>query len=538
MRATGILLLLVSLPALANEVPTQWPSSPTKRDALPDAPSKWRIGGYVQNQTGVFFSSDQVGLDSDGFPTSHGDKLGELSMCRTTFQLETDLRINKQLSAHAIVRAAFSPELKVDEEAQVPVDGYRFNPGARPGWVRDNYYNEVDVRELYLDWSTIENWRMRIGRQLVSWGESGLLDVINPVDGSWHFASFESFEDVRIPLWMVRQTVDIPAMDGGFDLVWVPMVPGIERPEDVVTVPLTSVGAWGLPLAPIQNDESLSPAKYRSKTFEYPHRFLEDSRLGARLKGAIGHYVNYSLMYYWTHQITPPIPRRAVFPAGIDGIDVYLDFPRQHVAGLSLEANAPFPAATMLKFEALVEPNRTFPLFSTAQSFDEEHVEILEDGSSIRYLDAVKRTMLTYALTIQQPFFIRSANRDNPFVLVLQWTHGIVLDYDAEDQILSVPSYDSTLMTKHQYKFVAALFTTFMQGLLSPKIAGGWVSQEDDDGGVEQGGGFLTMSLNSRLGDNWNLGLAVNMFFAEDPYWGLGFYRDRDEVNLRVRYQF
>ena len=81
----------------------------------------------------------------------------------------------------------------------------------------------------------------------VAWGEIGqyrLLDVVNPSNDTWHFGPLESFEDTRIPLWIVKGLVEFPSIDHSLEIVW---LPGIDRPQDMVTVPLSFVGAWGPP---------------------------------------------------------------------------------------------------------------------------------------------------------------------------------------------------------------------------------------------------------------------------------------------------
>ena len=50
--------------------------------------------------------------------------------------------------------------------------------------------------------------------------------------------------------------------------------------------------------------------------------------------------------------------------------------------------------------------------------------------------------------------------------------------------------------------------------------------------------GFITAAFDFRLSQHWNIRLAATDFFGEDPYKAVGLLRDRDEVNLRVRFQF
>ena len=76
---------------------------------------------------------------------------------------------------------------------------------------------EFKVREAFIDF-LLPPFSLRIGRQQVVWGETDnfrALDVINPLDLTWHW-SWESWEDIRIPLWMARGVYDIGKI-GPFD---------------------------------------------------------------------------------------------------------------------------------------------------------------------------------------------------------------------------------------------------------------------------------------------------------------------------------
>jgi hypothetical protein len=61
------------------------------------------------------------------------------------------------------------------------------------------------LREGYVDFKLKDApLSFRIGRQQVIWGESDqfrVMDIINPLDLTWH-AEMESWDDIRIPLWL------------------------------------------------------------------------------------------------------------------------------------------------------------------------------------------------------------------------------------------------------------------------------------------------------------------------------------------------
>lgn len=517
-----------------------------------------RISGFVQTQVGVFISPDKPrveayeeypGAPKQYFPASHGDKLGQISMLRNTLQIEADWDPVRWLGLRATFRGVVGPPLAVDKEAQPPhIPGYVEASEERQNWVAKKFYNEADLREVYADFRVVDAWLIRLGKQLVGWGEAGqyrLLDCVNPVNSTWHFGALESFEDQRIPLWMLRSIVNVPRLSAGLDVVFVPMVPYLERPEDTVSVPLTMVGAWGLPPTPRQGDVSVTYSKIRKRVFRYPEQSIANSRAGFRWFGELWG-ITYSLVYFYGHQLSPPVPKYYI--AGEwRGVDVELDFPRQHVAGFSLQGALPFPVSSLLRFEMLFEPDRTYATYSELKTL--VHAPSADDQRTIAAFARKEKFTVNYAFTWQQPAVLRFLNPDDVVVLALQFYHSFLLDFTPAtlagcasvkgDCILEVPGYDSTLMRRHHFRLGWNIFTSYMHGLITPRVSGFWLFAADGwRKNFKNGGGLVSIGVDFAFGRNWRLGVAVNQFFGDDPYYGMGFFRDRDEVNLKVRYQF
>lgn len=81
------------------------------------------------------------------------------------------------------------------------------------------------IRELYADLRIGDVW-IRVGKQQIVWGKTDffrLQDLINPVDFGQHFF-FDSFEDIRIPQWMIsaqwRPGSIGPFTDTAIQLIW------------------------------------------------------------------------------------------------------------------------------------------------------------------------------------------------------------------------------------------------------------------------------------------------------------------------------
>lgn len=510
------------------------------------------VNGFLQNQTGVFVSPDKGSFATEiinegtefekvkQYPTNHGDKLGQLSMMRWTLQLEGDWMPHPAASLHWIFRGVRSSQLDADDDAAPPDPGLVDDNRT---WVHDTYYTENALREFYLDLDTSDYLSMRIGRQQVTWGELGqyrLLDVVNPTNSTWHFGSLESFEDTRVPLWMFKGLLDVPVLEGALEFIWIPM---LDRPEDMVTTPLSFVGAWGLPPPPKQN--SVSEIQIERKTFLYPERDIENSRLGARWKGTLGD-LTYNLVYFWTHQLSPPVPTKFVartdtadvnYGAVEDQVEVFLEFPRQHIMGLSLDYTFNHPIGTVVRFEAAFEPDRTYPVASDVLRKPDVFVPFEDQWT---YLETHKKKVVTAGLQLMRPTFINFLNPNQTIMLIVQAMYSRVLDFDEGDHIVDVPGYDSTESNQETLTLVFSAFTYYFHGLLMPRFVAAYIPAKDFGFDLPNtyGGGFVSGNLNFVLGTRWRGTLGYTQFFGDNPYKGVGLFRDRDEAFARLRYQF
>jgi len=531
---------------------------------------KFTFNGYIQMQGGVFVpltsdlfqethnravfnSGKNEGLpcNPDHYPTmcspsDHGDRMGKASMMRSTAQLMAEYRPEERVTLHAVLRLAGSLSLEVDSFAQPPT---LMRAEDREHWIWDNYYNEFDLREFYLDIEATDWLSFRLGRQQVSWGDLGayrLLDVINPTNETWHLGPLESFEDMRIPLWMAKVLFEIKEIDHSLEIVW---IPGVDRDRDTVSVPLTLVGAWGLPLS-----STPSSFIFDEKKFMYPGRAIDDQRAGLRWRGNITPASTYTLVYYYTHQLSPPVPVHLdvdlnlltgegdyIYESGNTHGILYLDFPRQHIAGFTVDYAIDNPVGMVVKLEAAFEPDRTYPRSSDSEVFDDPDMFDYspffingEEKDPLRYripLHPEKRFTASYAIQLMRPTMIRFLNPTQNFLLVGQFMHTMVPTLSDKDtkELINIPGYNDWKVARHTFTGVLVIGTNYLHGLLAPRVTAAYVHPES---------GFISTSLDVRLGRNWRLRLQINDFFGADPYKGLGLFRDRDEINLLVRAQF
>ncbi len=181
-----------------------------------------------------FLESNLIARDTSGFQNGFLNDV-ELVQQRNTLKFDVDSHIRCRVGdfsldkAHLTFRGAYDTifHLRYDEYKDIRKDSpSRFDYG-----LYDIEY-EADLREATLDLTYDGQYGsgfFRIGRQIVSWGEtSGLTitDNINPPDNSFQMF-FLNPDDLKIPLWMARLNYDLPKLGFlrvNFDLVAVPDV--------------------------------------------------------------------------------------------------------------------------------------------------------------------------------------------------------------------------------------------------------------------------------------------------------------------------
>jgi hypothetical protein len=470
------------------------------------------------------------------YPTNHGTQAGSPSISRATLQIEAHWDFTRKLSLHTIIRGARMGTTDQDGYAQVPTlldrlpgesdtDLARRRKDYARRWVQRNYYNRFELREFYLDYLPLGWLSLRLGRQQVAWGETGsfrLLDVVNPIDSSWHFGPLESFEDQRIPLWMGLATIDVNYLHGALEMLF---IPGVDRGRDTVSTPLSNAGAWGVPY-------SNQPPTFqtRFKDFQYPGGDLSihNMRGGARWKGDLGDHASYSLVYMYTHMQTPVLYRAFKVPTeggGYDPNDVeraVLRFPRQHIAGASLEYVFDSPIGLTARFEGAVEPNRTYSQDTSTTSNDV--------GDRFEYKPRTK-PVLNYAFVIQRPTMIRWLNPTQNFLLVGQFMHSRVfkLDTVGDSDLVQVLGYNDWRVQENAYTLVLYATTNYLHGLITPKVTGVYMPNP-----YYQDSGFVSLDVGFRIGPHYRVNIMATDFVGKNAYRDLGLFRDRDEIHASL----
>lgn len=295
---------------------------------------------------------------------------------------------------------------------------------------RENRKFEYKLREIYTD-LLIPPVTLRLGRQQVVWGETDqfrALDVINPLDGRWHWFFQESFEDIRIPVWMARTIYDIgklgPVEESFVETIW---IPGDFQRNKLSTDPRRPWGFFGSGL-PQQANTVLTPdgqvldliTKIGDRK---PDAALESSELGTRFKG-VWQGIDFSLNYFWTIADDPGVKvrqdRAAFGPPSRSDSDGTLTLPielvhsRSHVIGVS--ANYAEDLWTQSVFR--VEASYTTGLPVTLQAGTPRRLDPDQNN-----FQTTERTL--FMLAFDRQSWIRPLNPQRTFFITGQffWQH-------------------------------------------------------------------------------------------------------------------
>lgn len=291
---------------------------------------------------------------------------------------------------------------------------------------------ESAMREAFVD-ILIPPFTLRLGKQQVVWGEADnfrALDVINPLDLTWHW-SRESWEDIRIPLWMARGIYDIgkigPFEESFVEVIWIPWDFKPNRVETDPRYPWSLYG--GLP--EVANSVILGGELHDLQTTirdRRPDRDLSNGQAGIRYKG-IWNDIDFSFNYFYGYSGTTG----ARFRQDLSGIEddtfhatVDLVNPRTHMIGMTANYSEEKYTQSVIRLESAItkgvpvaiEPGAPLGVDGDQDQFDTVHQSVVMVG-------------------IDRPTWIRSLNSLRTFFLSGQLFWRRYLDYSSHFRGLS-----------------------------------------------------------------------------------------------------
>ena len=200
---------------------------------------------------------------------------------------------------------------------------------------------------------------LKLGKQQIVWGETDnfrALDVINPLDLSWHW-QWESWEDIRIPLWAARGVYDIGKIgkleESFLEIVYIPWD---VRQNVVETNPNKPWSLYG-PGAQARANSAFVGNDLLDLNLQVidgrPEQSLENGQAGFRFKAVWGN-VDFSFNYFYGFSADARAQFRNEFtrvtPTTLNAV-VETKYPRNHLIGFTANYSEEKYTQTVFRLE-------------------------------------------------------------------------------------------------------------------------------------------------------------------------------------------
>ena len=410
-------------------------------------------------------------------------------------------------------------------------------------------FPENELREAYVDVDLRDvPVSFRLGRQQVVWGETDqfrMLDRANPLDLTWH-QLYESWDDLRIPLWMIKGLWRIgqvgPLSDAFMETYWdlgdwVPAHQGF-MPDFPWGISSKSplIGLVPSPLfRTLLNDTRLF------KQGDYSRDPGANSQVGVRLSAVTPRGIQFTLNYFYQRWAgddgTNYAPVRALTDqaeiiAAIQHKQAPVEFiaPYVHTAGVSLNYADEDYTQTVYRLESVYDFGVPFT----------DRAKNPAVGTPLRdqVFGVTKRDMWKGMIAFDRPTWIRLLNRKSTFFLTGQFFWHWLINRESTF-IGNVDPHAPSRDHLREWEAIAtlAITTFYAAGTIVPTVTYGldpvnsynmYIGWSLDY--------FLTNEFIVRLGQNYFVNPGVPPVFES---WSLGgFNRGRSETMLRLTYQF
>ena len=427
-----------------------------------------------------------------------------------------------------------------------------------------NEYNYFDFRELRLDWRPAMGHNIRIGRQIVNWGESisaRVGDVINPTDATFDLG-FTNLEDSRMPIWMIRGMHQFYNIGTSIDWVFSPYMQadryrasrtlawgptnmyispdgsvdyynyaGTKRftpyPETRVivdgrditsTLPVGSYISWA-PFNTVMYDQKRGGVGslytgaidwgYFGTHSDYPDSNLDDARWGFKTSSTI--FGVQTGAYFWRgHAFTPPV-LYLMNPGTDDPAQFKLTYPRQNTYGVYANKNFDFGVVRM---DVAYKPE-----------YDYQTDNWRKYPNMVCEVDT-----LMFQLGFNKDFMIRSLNANQAFSLTAEYVGEFLLG-ETGGALLAEPWHIKKPQDSHT--IMCSLGTNYNFGMYAFDLT--MLYNMKNNGLVQPSFTFNPDWMNRK----WSFKLQYSNIFAEDEYdLSYGIMSEKDMVVLTTQFSF
>lgn len=459
-----------------------------------------------------------------------------------------------------------------------------FRPSQEELMFLDNF--EDIVREVYVSYSN-SKFQIRFGRQQIGWGESDglrLMDVINPLDvRRGPFYDTQGYSEVRIPKWLLK-TEYYPKRIGPFDDIVLQFIwnPGDIQEQQQLQIPgyvdahILGMNMWLGDESPYAGQNSVSmpnsggvwavqtPGSHTTPfelNFERRTDSIRNSEFGARLSFNIaGTFMTLNFWHGFNHEHLFDFGRLDYHPngnpmqVGVDPITgdpimvpmaVYANFyyPRVTYAGLTANREI-FWLSRLLNLST--NPVLRFEgLYSFDQELQSTQTPLLFPGGPPSDIFIIyKSDQIRSMIGFDWPLRISFLNPHKNIFFSGQYFHVYTVEMppgmDSGTLPGTTPStsmltldgspYKTLTMGRNQSYCTLLMSTSYMQETIVPSV----LYVQD----LSTGSRWIKSEVLFKIGDHWRPSLRY--LYVDGDYQESAFavYKDRDEIALRIEYQF
>ena len=466
-------------------------------DTLTCGDQSYTVYGWIRNNLG-FFTEYNEGSD--------------LASNRTWARLYLDSKFSDNLSFWVAAQAVFEPEYDVEESAA--------GKSMTGEWLED--YHEYDrfedvIREIYFDYSFNKSHSLRVGRQIVIWGESlttRVGDVVHPDNGEFTFA-FANLEDTRIPQWIVKGTHDFAGI--GSSVEWLVNPNWVDEEYRVNKTHLVDSNRFGIP-----TDNALITSDFIAAAMGgysiFPHveevhveDSLDDLRYGAKTSTFLGG-AEFGVLFFHTQNYDPTFARGAMHPV-TPGVLFQQDYSMIHpdIDIMGAYTNMDIPLG-LLRAEAIYVPNKPFMNLTEMDGWSRENY--------FKY-------MLAWDLN---GYFYFDWHKSAPFDLTIEHVGEVVPDNDD----LHFVTYGTEIPTWRP-NLGCRVSTNWFYNILATEVIFSYTWGEEGDSGLFMPVVKWTPSWNN---DMFSAELRYIGIFGDSNLEDIGMFKDRDMVVLTTQINF
>ena len=421
-------------------------------------------------------------------------------------------------------------------------DSILFNSGDKHYIHTYQYSNELFEiqKEQYVDINYGDMWNIRLGRQMISWGETAdarVADVINPLDTK-NLVAFPDWEDYKIGLWMMRLFYS-PInfwQKMSFEFLLIPpngmtnqLSPAGSGPTGAKVHPtgkLPVPAGFGAPAGSTVYFPNFTQRVYHHlMKSDVPANDIASTEFGLRLRGTTGQW-DWTVSSFYTRLDTPIVDgRQGVYNRNVLIYNQWAAANGKPLKKQNKIYTYPFYLSNAVTFSVPYDPLKIVMrgeiVFNTNKEFN-------YGRSSYK----VTRDTMTSAISIDRTIivpYLSAWNRNRSVSSATTWTHYQIFGYRRNNKTRESIAWDTTQRESYFDTFTTSFATDFFWGWFSPSIAGTFNTSNS----------ALTLSYSVRIapGDHWRWTI-IYQDTQNSKAGNVDTGRFSDQVILTARYEW